>query len=81
RARLFRQYPNTELASHVLGYMGRINRRDAERIEEAGVADNYRGTDHIGKSGLELSYENDLHGVTGFEQVEVTAAGRAVRVL
>lgn len=81
RARLFRQYPNTELASHVLGYMGRINRRDAERIEDAGVGDNYRGTDHIGKSGLELSYENDLHGVTGFEQVEVTAAGRAVRVL
>lgn len=81
RARLFRQYPNTELASHVLGYMGRINRRDAERIDEAGVADNYRGTDHIGKSGLEQSYESDLHGVTGFEQVEVTAAGRAVRVL
>lgn len=81
RARLFRQYPNAELASHVLGYMGRINRRDAERIEEAGVADNYRGTDHIGKSGLELSYETDLHGVTGFEQVEVTAAGRPVRVL
>ena len=81
RARLFRQYPNTELASHVLGYMGRINRRDAARIDEAGVADNYRGTDHIGKAGLEQFYEDELHGVTGFEQVEVTAAGRAVRVL
>ena len=81
RARLFRQYPDTELASHVLGYMGRINRRDAEHIEESGDADNYRGTDHIGKSGLEQFYEQELHGVTGFEQVEVTAAGRAVRVL
>ncbi|WP_018412493.1 penicillin-binding protein 2 [Methyloversatilis thermotolerans] len=81
RARLFRQYPNTELASHVLGYMGRINKRDAERIDETGNADNYRGTDHIGKAGLEQFYESDLHGVTGYEQVEVTAAGRPVRVL
>lgn len=81
RARLFRQYPNTELASHVLGYMGRINRRDAERIEESDDAANYRGTDHIGKSGLEQRYESELHGLTGVEQVEVTAAGRAVRVL
>jgi penicillin-binding protein 2 len=81
RARLFRQYPQIELGAHILGYMGRINRRDAERIEEAGSVDNYRGTDHIGKSGLEQSYESDLHGLTGYEQVEVTAAGRAVRVL
>jgi penicillin-binding protein 2 len=57
RARLFRQYPNAQLASHVLGYMGRINHRDAERIEESGDVDNYRGTDHIGKSGLEQFYE------------------------
>ncbi|MCQ9376130.1 penicillin-binding protein 2 [Methyloversatilis sp. XJ19-13] len=81
RARLFRQYPNAELASHVLGYMGRINRRDAERIQESDDAANYRGTDHIGKSGLEQHYERELHGLTGVEQVEVTAAGRAVRVL
>jgi penicillin-binding protein 2 len=81
RARLFRQYPNAQLASHVLGYMGRINHRDAERIEESGDVDNYRGTDHIGKSGLEQFYERELHGLTGVEQVEVTAAGRAVRVL
>lgn len=81
KARLFRQYPNADLASHVLGYMGRINTRDAERIEDAGEGDNYRGTDHIGKSGLEQSYEHDLHGQTGFEQVEVSAGGRAIRVL
>jgi penicillin-binding protein 2 len=81
RARLFRQYPLGISSSHVLGYIGRINERDLEGIEEAGIAANYRGTDHIGKTGLEQSYERDLHGITGSEQVEVDAGGRAVRVL
>ena len=81
QARLFRDYPYGELASHVIGYIGRINQRDQERIEEAGVAANYRGSDYIGKSGLELSYEAELHGTTGAEQVEVNAGGRAVRQL
>ncbi len=81
RARLFRQYPLNELASHVTGYIGRINDRDVERIDEAGLAANYKGTDHIGKTGLEQSYENELHGVTGYEQVEVDSAGRGVRTL
>jgi penicillin-binding protein 2 len=65
----------------VIGYIGRITERDVERIEEAGNAANYRGTDHIGKAGLEQSYEHELHGTTGFEQVEVNAGGRAVRAL
>ncbi|MDY0011510.1 MAG: penicillin-binding protein 2 [Rhodocyclaceae bacterium] len=81
QARLFRDYPLGERASHVIGYMGRINERDQQRIEERGDESNYRGTDHMGKAGLEQSYEADLHGVTGFEQVEVDAGGRAVRVL
>jgi len=81
QARLFRQYPLTELASHVVGYIGRINDRDVERIEEAGLAPNYKGTDHIGKTGLEQSYEKELHGITGYEQVEVDAGGRGVRTL
>jgi penicillin-binding protein 2 len=81
RARLFRQYPLGISSSHVLGYIGRINERDLEGIEQAGIAANYRGTDHIGKTGLEQSYERDLHGITGSEQVEVDAGGRAVRVL
>jgi penicillin-binding protein 2 len=81
RARLFRQYPLGISSSHVLGYIGRINDRDLEAIEQSGVAANYRGTDHIGKTGLEQSYERQLHGVTGSEQVEVDAGGRAVRVL
>jgi penicillin-binding protein 2 len=81
QARLFRRYPLNELASHVTGYMGRINDRDLERIGEAGLAANYKGTDHIGKTGLEQSYESELHGVTGYEQVEVDSAGRGVRTL
>ena len=81
RARLFRQYPHGELASHVIGYMGRINERDQEALDKAGEAANYRGTDFIGKSGIEASYEQALHGITGLEQVEIDAAGRAVRTL
>ena len=81
RARLFRSYPLGETASHALGYMGRINTKDLERIDEEGQAANYRGTDHIGKAGLEKSYEFEMHGVSGFESVEVDAGGRGIRVL
>ena len=81
KARLYRQYPLKELASHVIGYIGRINDRDAKRIDDEGLAANYRGTDHIGKTGLEQSYEDELHGTTGYEQVEVDSAGRRVRTL
>jgi penicillin-binding protein 2 len=78
KGKLFRQYPLGEVASHVVGYLGRIDDRDLERIEEAGDAPNYKGTDHIGKTGLEQSYENALHGTTGFRQVETDASGRIV---
>ena len=81
KARLFRDYPNGSLASHVIGYIGRINERDLERIDARDATANYRGTEHIGKVGLEQSYEDELHGVTGFEEVEVDAGGRAVRQL
>jgi penicillin-binding protein 2 len=81
KARLFRQYPLGELASHVTGYINRITDRDLERIEEAGHEANYKGTDHIGKTGLEQSYEDELHGTTGLEQVEIDAGGRGVRTL
>jgi len=81
KARLFRQYPHGELASHVLGYMGRINQADQARLEEEGVEANYRGTDFIGKAGIEASYQHELHGTTGFEQVEIDAAGRGIRTL
>jgi penicillin-binding protein 2 len=81
QARLFRQYPLNELASHLVGYIGRINDLDVERIEDEGLAANYKGTDHIGKTGLEQSYESELHGITGYEQVEVDSGGRGVRTL
>lgn len=69
------------LASHALGYIGRIADRDKEWIEEEGKEGNYRGTDHIGKSGLEQHYEFELHGQTGYEEVEIDAGGRALRSL
>jgi penicillin-binding protein 2 len=81
KARLFRQYPYGEMASHLIGYIGRINDRDVARIDEWGETANYKGSDYIGKVGLELSYERDLHGTTGVEEVEVDASGRAVRTL
>ena len=81
KARLFRQYPRGAFASHVLGYIGRVTERDLGRIEDWEEGVNYRGTDHFGKSGLEQHYERDLHGTSGFEQVEVDAGGRPVRTL
>jgi penicillin-binding protein 2 len=81
KARLFRQYPQGELFSHVIGYIGRINQKELDKLEADGELANYRGTDHIGKTGLEQSYESILHGTTGVEQVEIDSAGRAVRVL
>ncbi|HYC35855.1 MAG TPA: penicillin-binding protein 2 [Usitatibacter sp.] len=81
KARLFRSYPQGEVASHAIGYIGRINDADLKRIEAAGIATNYKGTDHIGKLGIEGAYEQELHGVTGSEQVEVDAGGRAIRSL
>ncbi|MBY0574441.1 MAG: penicillin-binding protein 2, partial [Undibacterium sp.] len=81
QARLFRQYPLGEVASHVIGYIGRVNVKDAEKIEESEDAANYKGTNYIGKAGLEKSYEKVLHGKTGIEEVEVSAGGRPVNML
>ncbi|KQV35479.1 penicillin-binding protein 2 [Massilia sp. Root335] len=81
QARLFRQYPLGEVASHVLGYIGRINQAEAKVIDASDDAANYNGTDHIGKEGLEKSYEHQLHGQTGYEEVERSAGGRAIRTL
>ncbi len=83
RARLFRHYPYGDTASHVIGYIGRINAREKEAMEDWTEEEqaNYRGTDYIGKLGVEQTYERELHGVTGFERVETSAGGRAVRSL
>ncbi len=81
KARLFRQYPLGPVAAHAIGYINRINRTDLEAIEEKGESANYKGSEHIGKTGLEKSYEFHLHGQTGYEKVEIDAGGRAVRNL
>jgi penicillin-binding protein 2 len=80
-ARLFRQYPQGEVFSHVVGHIGRINKSEVEQLQAEGLSANYRGTDYIGKTGLEQSYERTLHGTTGVEEVEVDSGGRPVRTL
>ena len=83
KARLFRSYPFGELASHVIGYIGRVNQTEKQNMEDWPDEDqaNYRGTDYIGKLGIEQSFEKSLHGTTGVEEVETSAGGRAVRKL
>jgi penicillin-binding protein 2 len=81
KARLFRNYPYGELASHVIGYIGRINPAEKETLDDSEDQANYRGTEYIGKLGVEQSFENQLHGITGVESVETSAGGRAMRKL
>jgi len=81
KARLFRNYPYGELASHVIGYIGRINQSEKEKLDESEDAANYRGTDYIGKLGVEQSFETQLHGITGVDSMETSAGGRAMRRL
>jgi penicillin-binding protein 2 len=81
RARWVREYPQGKAAGHVVGYVGRISESDVTMLENKGELGNYRGTDIIGKKGIEKTYETVLHGKTGFEEVEVTARGKPVRRL
>jgi penicillin-binding protein 2 len=81
KARPFRHYPLGEQVSHVIGYIGRINDRDLEELRDSGRYANYRGSDYIGRTGIEKTYEQELHGLTGLEEVEVDASGRALRTL
>jgi penicillin-binding protein 2 len=80
-ARLFRHYPSGEVASHVVGYIGRISDDDVEQLRKEGTAANYSASDYIGKVGLEQRYEKQLRGITGYEHVETDANGRSVRTL
>lgn len=81
KSRLFRHYPKEKLGSHIIGYIGRINDKDLIRLKESDALSNYKGSDHIGKRGIEHSYEKELHGTTGFQQVEINADGKTVRTL
>ena len=81
KSRLFRHYPLGKQGAHMVGYIGRINDKDLTKLAEKDALSNYKGTDHIGKSGVEEYYEAQLHGTTGFQQVEIDADGKAVRIL
>ena len=83
KARLFRNYPHAEAASHVIGYIGRVNQAEKKAMDDWSDEDqtNYRGTEYIGKLGVEQSFEAQLHGTTGVDSVETSAGGRAVRKL
>jgi penicillin-binding protein 2 len=76
-ARLGRYYPQGERAVHVVGYVGRIDEDELKKVDVA----NYSGTSHIGKTGLEKYYEDQLHGIVGYQNVEVNVQGRVLRVL
>ena len=76
-AQLQRHYPHGALFAHALGYVGRINEQEAAEIDAA----DYRGTFHIGKTGVEKRYEESLHGEVGYQTVETNAHGRVLRVL
>lgn len=80
-ARLKRYYPFSDLTTHTLGYVARINRRDEIKLEEQDLADNYAATRNIGKLGLERYYEEMLHGKVGNQEVEINNQGRIIRTL
>ncbi len=77
QAKLLRHYPMEDKTAHAVGYVGRINERELKQIDNSA----YSGTSHIGKTGVEKSYESILHGKVGLQQVEVNALGRVIRVL
>jgi penicillin-binding protein 2 len=81
RARSARTYPQGDSAAHVIGYIGRISVDDKRRLEEAELSSSYAGVSHMGKTGIEQSYEAALHGIAGAEEIEVSAGGRTVRSL
>ncbi|MGE5865098.1 MAG: penicillin-binding protein 2 [Rhizobacter sp.] len=83
KARLFRNYPLGQVGSHLIGYIGRINQAEKVAMEDwpEEQLENYRGTEYIGKLGIEQSYESELHGITGYDEIETSAGGRAVRRL
>ncbi|NOX08202.1 MAG: penicillin-binding protein 2 [Gammaproteobacteria bacterium] len=74
---LTRHYPQDKRSAHILGYVGRIDEREQQQLD----AVNYRGTSHVGKTGIEKTYESLLHGKVGYRQTETTASGRVLRTL
>lgn len=80
-ARLARHYPYADALTHVLGYVARINKKDLQKLQEAGLEADYAATHDIGKQGVEKFHEDKLHGKVGFQEVEVNNQGRIIRTL
>ncbi|MGK0382355.1 MAG: penicillin-binding protein 2 [Flavobacteriales bacterium] len=80
-ARLARYYPYGSALTHVLGYVAKINRKDLQKLSEAGFEANYAATYDIGRRGIEKYHEEMLHGKVGFQEVEVNNRGRIIRIL
>jgi penicillin-binding protein 2 len=79
--KLKRGYPLGALGSHFIGYINRINKNDLISLEKNYQLSNYRGTDHIGKSGVEYQYESKIHGKSGYKKIEVNATGNTITTL
>lgn len=80
-ATLKRYYPFSEVLTHVIGYVSRINDRDMQRLIREEKDANYQATRDIGKLGIEKYYEDLLHGTAGYQEVEVNSRGRVIRTL
>jgi penicillin-binding protein 2 len=80
-ARLARYYPYGSALTHVIGYVAKINKKDLQKLSEAGFEANYAATYDIGKRGIEKYHEEKLHGKVGFQEVEVNNQGRIIRIL
>lgn len=80
-ARLTRHYPYKDTLTHVLGYVSKINQKDLNKLQEAGLEANYAATYDIGKLGIEKFHESALHGEVGSQEVEVNNQGRIIRTL
>ena len=81
KARLARYYPYGSALTHVIGYVAKINKKDLQKLSEAGFEANYAATYDIGKRGIEKYHEELLHGKVGFQEVEVNNQGRIIRTL
>lgn len=77
RAELARYYPYGDLFTHAIGYVGRLNEKELEKVD----AKNYAATEYHGKLGVERFYEKDLHGQVGMREIEANASGRVMGVL
>ena len=76
-----RTYPYGDMLTHILGYVAKINDKDKQRLQDEGKFGNYAGSHDIGKLGIEKFYEEQLHGQTGFEEVEINNRGKVIRKL